>query len=112
MKIQPIVDYHDGPITGYAFWCPGCKEHHSYRTQVLSQAVADEHPHLLNRDGTFPPTWEFDSNLEFPTFSPSLLYATKQPRCHLFVQAGKIIYCSDCDHELAGQTVEMKELDR
>lgn len=112
MKIQPMVDRHDGPTTGYAFWCPGCKEHHSFRTQGLSQSDADERPYLLNRDGSFPPVWGFDGNMELPTFEPSLLYATKHPRCHLFVQAGKIVYCSDCEHELAGQTVDMEDLKR
>jgi hypothetical protein len=62
--------------------------------------------------------WQFNGNMEKPSFTPSLLntgnyYNEKtgqndiECRCHLFVTDGKIQYCSDCTHELAGQTVEL-----
>lgn len=40
--------------------------------------------------------------------------ALKDPRfrhvCHLFVTAGKIIYCNDCTHSYVGKTVDLPDL--
>jgi hypothetical protein len=88
----------------YSFYCHGCKHEHSY-------AIADENPQ-----------WQFNGNLQNPTFTPSLLntmpvknevtgiYDLEKERCHLNVTDGKIIYHKDCKHELAGQTVELAEI--
>lgn len=87
-KIQPL--YTDaGDIGLYMFWCPGCKENHAYTKG----------------------RWEFNGDFEKPTFRPSLLYGKdgERTRCHIFVTDGKIQYLSDCDHELAGQTIEMED---
>jgi hypothetical protein len=51
--------------------------------------------------------------MEKPTFNPSLLYEAQKGvvrRCHLYVREGKIAYLSDCEHRLAGQTVEMGDV--
>ena len=78
-----------GPVsTGYVFWCPGCEEAHTYDV----------------------PRWSFNGDMDKPTFTPSLLYPEKKVRCHLFVRAGKIEYCGDCGHALAGQTVDLPDL--
>lgn len=65
---------------------------------------------------------EFDGNLDCPTISPSVLctgYAhSKDPafpygkpiKCHSFVKNGMIQYLSDCEHPLAGQTIELPEI--
>jgi Family of unknown function (DUF6527) len=70
-------------------WCPGCKTHH---------------PFDLNR-------WQFDGNLEAPTFSPSLLcnadLNNDSQRCHSFVRNGRWEFCSDCWHDLKNQSVPM-----
>ena len=77
----------------YEFYCPGCKHEHPYEV----------------------PRWTWNESLENPTFSPSLLCNSTinegKFRCHLFVENGCIKYCSDCFHELKGQTVEMVVLD-
>lgn len=65
------------------FWCPAC-----------------ECAHGINN------TWSFDGDLVEPTFSPSLL-SNGVARCHLFVRRGKLEYLSDCDHALAGRTIDM-----
>lgn len=87
----------------YSFYCPGCKHEHVY---------------LVINDGS---QWQFNGNMESPTFTPSLLNVEKglnektgafdveKSRCHLFVTNGKIIYCGDCTHELKGQTIELQE---
>jgi hypothetical protein len=82
----------------YLFYCPGCQEVHPYCTKSPFDHAQ----------------WQFNGNVEKPTFTPSLLivrtlsdYVGCGPRCHLFVTDGKIAYCSDCEHGLAGQTVDM-----
>lgn len=77
----------------YAFWCPGCGCLHSFTTR---------HP---KRSG-----WEFNGDMERPTFSPSLLVWGSKPekRCHLFMRAGRIEFLKDCHHDLAGHTVDLQ----
>lgn len=74
----------------YSFYCPGCRQMHTFPVR--------------------PGGWKFNGNFDRPSFFPSLLYATKKPRCHLNLVAGQIHYCSDCDHELVGQTVLVPNL--
>ena len=78
----------DGTITAYGFWCPGCKEYHSF-------------------DVTPGRGWRFNGDIDKPTFSPSLLYPSKPIRCHLFLRNGMLQFCGDCGHELAGKTVPL-----
>lgn len=92
-----IVEY-------YSFYCPGCKQEHSYP---------------ISDDGF---GWQFNENMESPSFTPSLLntvktlnektgvYDIEYSRCHLFVTDGKIIFCGDCKHEFAGKTVELQDI--
>lgn len=83
----------------YCFvWCPGCERHHC--------------PVVAEEDGWRPSIcWDWDGNLEAPTFSPSYLeYGWEndaRERCHSFIKAGKWQFLSDCTHALAGQTVDM-----
>lgn len=103
------------------FRCPGCNELH----QV---SVGDG-------DG---PRWGYNGNPEAPTFTPSILvrsghyvpghengpcwctYAKEHPEeddgfkcsvCHSFVTDGRIQFLGDCTHALAGQTVELPDID-
>lgn len=92
---KKTVDY-------YSFYCPGCKQEHVYS---------------VFNDGS---GWQFNGDMENPTFTPSLLnripfmnkktgLMEEKERCHLYITNGKIEYCSDCYHELAGQSIELKE---
>lgn len=84
------------------FYCPGCDEPHQIDTAK----------------------WEFNGDMEKPTFSPSYLtWSDPNPkadprhdptgkyrngfRCHSFIKEGEIEYLSDCSHKLAGKTVQM-----
>lgn len=96
MKLRPFHAHGDETetIIGYFAYCPGCKMSHPIRV----------------------PQWTFNGDLERPTFSPSLLChrqqwadGTKFPQCHSFIQDGRWQFLSDCEHELAGQTVEIPE---
>lgn len=95
------------PQSRLSFHCPGCNEMHG-----------------INR------TWKFNEDFEKPTVTPSILVTgpsrfltdeeadramkgekidLPQRRCHSYVTDGKIQFLSDCNHALAGQTVELPE---
>lgn len=78
----------------YWFFCPGCGSLHGYKV------------------GNCSLSWSYSGTRIKPTFKPSLLVDSHNPksRCHLFVTDGKIQYLSDCFHELAGKTIEMEEI--
>lgn len=88
----------------YSFYCPGCEHRHVY-------SVSDDNS-----------GWNFNGNMERPSFIPSLLNTVKDKneqtgaydvetfRCHLFVTDGKIRFLGDCTHKLAGQTVELQDI--
>lgn len=79
----------------WAFKCPGCDDTHHFYTKYRGNTKFE---------------WTFNGDVDKPTFTPSLLLSRPGKRCHLFVTDGKIIYCGDCDHKLAGQTVPMEDL--
>lgn len=109
-KVRPLDDAGNA----YAFYCPGCRHEHVYYINI------DSRPH-----------WQFNGDLESPSFTPSLLnrwgkyadpnwqepddVAPDEPGswsgvCHLFVTNGVIDYCGDCTHDHNGrQAVPMKE---
>jgi len=73
------------------FWCPGCDEAHG-----ITYGARD--------------AWTWNGDLERPTFSPSVLVqGPPGTRCHSFVTDGRIQYLGDCEHALAGQTVDLPE---
>lgn len=85
----------DGSHYGWSIRCPACDDWH-----VLSG-------------------WSFDGNLERPTFTPSLLVTLRgiddcgpvEHRCHSFIRDGRIEYLGDCTHAMAGQTVDLPEME-
>lgn len=91
-----------------AFRCPGCGTFH----QVGIAPPAK-------------PVWGYNGNPDAPTFSPSVKvtypanpkasekYAEwrRERICHSFIRDGRIQFLSDCTHELAGQTVELPDLE-
>jgi hypothetical protein len=93
VKLKPVKS-DAGDLLGWSFFCPGC-----------------DHPHVYYTSGAM--TWAFNGDMAAPSFTPSLLNTCekhpdpKQRRCHLFVTAGKIIYCNDCSHDMSGQTVDL-----
>ena len=52
--------------------------------------------------------WAFNGNLESPTFSPSVKHSWPSGKqCHYFINDGRIDFCGDSTHALAGQTVPL-----
>ncbi len=112
-KIERIGTKHAGNEF-YQFFCPGCQGHHVYYVKWSPEALEERTKCGFSNT---PPAWTFDGNLDSPTFSPSLLNTWNPPSepdkkkvCHLFVRAGRIEFCGDCTHALAGKTVEMAEV--
>jgi hypothetical protein len=109
MKAEPLKVSDDGP--GYT----PCEPHEAthlricppgpYANRVLPVMIGG------TRKGT--PNWTWNGDVEKPTLKPSILTNGSEgmPRCHSFVTDGKIKFLNDCDHELAGQTLDLEEID-
>jgi hypothetical protein len=94
VKLKPVA-YSDKTIApGWRHWCPGCKGMHVIPTDSRGQANGHK--------------WTFDGNMEAPTFHPSINIVGQ---CHYWIRAGKIEYCSDSKHKLAGKTVALPDLE-
>ena len=79
----------------YFIECPGCKYMHPIH-------VGEQHRIR----------WGFNNNVDKPTFTPSLLVNSgTDQQCHSFITDGKIQFLNDCVHELAGQNVELPEIE-
>lgn len=90
-----------GTLSGdheWAFYCPGCKQYHSFVTERVSSGG---------------PEWSWNGDTEKPTFWPSLLVnGSNEKRCHSWVRDGRIEYLADCWHDMRGKTVGMAESTR
>ncbi len=84
----------DGTLHGYMFFCPGC-----------------DRPHMVDLK------WECNGDPDKPTIRPSILVHAHpdipepQPQCHSFVTDGRIQFLADSTHALAGQTVDLPDID-
>jgi len=100
LEVINLVVLEDGS-TRAEFYCPGCKSKHSPTV----------------KDGNWKgATWDFNNDLIYPTLKPILSSAFidrgKKVECHAFVKDGKIKFTKDSDHELAGETVELKPIEK
>ncbi len=79
-----------------SFRCLGCKSEHQVPI-------------------TGEPKWEWNGSLSSPTIKPSLnvTWTYGEPevtkRCHSVITDGKIAFCGDCTHTMAGQTVDLPD---
>lgn len=80
------------------WWCPGCDGAHG--VPVRGEGA-----------------WGWNGSRDKPTLTPSVHVLphdstppfTPQPRCHTFIVDGNIQFLGDCEHPLAGQTVQIPE---
>lgn len=81
------------------FKCPGCGYGHPFAIKPIA------HP-----EGK---VWEWNGSMSAPTFKPSLIINKDYPSalCHLVMTDGKIAFLDDCHHKLAGQTVDMLDVE-
>jgi hypothetical protein len=106
------------------FMCPGCKSTHEitvrsdgsgwgFNRDVNSPTFT---PSVLVRSGHYAPHAKQDGTC-WCTYNAEQIAKGEKPApfscgvCHSFVRDGKIEFLSDCTHELAGQTVELPEVD-
>lgn len=104
MKTRPVSDGKGGHY-GVRFDCPGCKEPHVVPTAATHESGK---------------AWGFNGDFERPTLTPSILVhprgvfamgaIVQTPRCHSFVRDGRIEFCSDSEHALARQTVDLPDV--
>jgi hypothetical protein len=93
MKI--IVKEVQGVGMTYRFRCPACKHDHVFSNR-----------------------WQFNGNMDRPSFTPSLLVwhdgdpgnGIKPFRCHLYLTDGQLQFLNDCTHELKGKTVPLQDI--
>lgn len=57
------------------------------------------------------PVWTWNGDTERPTLKPSLLSRTPEVTCHTWITDGKVQFLPDSTHELAGQTLDLLEVD-
>jgi hypothetical protein len=112
-KVHPLVEREGGPVLAWMIQCPACGNGHKFDVG----------------------RWQFNGNVDRPTFLPSMLvqsghyipghqgdcwctYNAEHPdgpapftcvSCHSFVRDGRIEFLSDCTHELAGKTVDLED---
>lgn len=95
-KVELLINREDEKA--YGFLCPGCNCTHIFWTQCAKG-----------------PVWKWNGDFAKPTIHPSLVYFgngnENENRCHSFVTNGRIQFLADCTHSLAGQTVELPEID-
>ena len=105
VKCLPIVDSKDsGIINGYMIECPACRFGHAFYVRAIPNGM-----------GGTTPVWQFNGNMERPTFRASMK-VTYGPRsapqiCHSFVTDGRIEFCGDCTHPYRGQTLDLPDMD-
>ncbi len=90
-QVVRVLTNQEETETSYGIFCPGC-----------------ERMHLFDK------RWNFNGDMDSPTFKPSMLVYQNHPdkpakkynhRCHSYVTDGKIQFLNDCTHELVGTTV-------
>lgn len=109
MRAKTVEDA-DGKFYGVRITCPGCKGYHLLPVTWLP-AGRVESPHVVGK-----PHWTFNGDMERPTFAPSILsrYTSESKGervCHSFVREGRIEFLNDCTHALAGQTVDLPDIE-
>lgn len=91
------------------FDCPACAG------EVLIWGDGEPHPAIpFHEVNVGAGGWSFNGDLQLPTLSPSvrtrygdhLAYT-----CHFFVKDGRIEYCADSTHKMAGQTVDLPDME-
>ena len=120
MAKEKIVTQQDGSFYGIRFDCPGCALVPDRGSKAVILPVDWTPPGLVRFPSEVKP-WGFNGDLEKPTFTPSVLshweewqgegVPPKHNICHSFVRDGQIQFLGDCTHTLAGQTVDLPELD-
>jgi hypothetical protein len=76
------------------WYCPGCQMKHHVPVGA-------------------PRGWDFNESVDNPTLDPSIRFhpTPMSPHCHSNITLGFIHFHGDSDHAMAGQVVEMVDVD-
>lgn len=105
MKAQPLQ-----AVKGGYFVCDAAEATHvrlHFPGPIPNRII----PVVLHGPRSGTPCWTWNGNVEHPTLRPSILSECPPHRCHTFVADGRVQFLSDCSHELAGQTVDLLEVE-
>ncbi|MEO7016286.1 MAG: hypothetical protein ABI067_07055 [Leifsonia sp.] len=98
MKAKPEIAHGCTEIYGYRIHCLGCNDH------IITTVGDKTKSSLLVRTGKFvDPNYEEDEAL--------VKAGLGSRNCHSFITDGKIKYLSDCNHHLAGQTIDLPKIE-
>lgn len=110
-KIKRYTALDGGYNNELGFFCPGCKCRHFINdNKTTIPNLPDSH------------IWQFNGDYDHPTISTSILtrryvwnpktkkHNLETGRCHSYITDGQIRFLPDCMHDLAGQTVELPEI--
>lgn len=110
-KIKRYTELDGGYHGELAFFCLGCNTEHFINDALTTISNLPE-SHI----------WTFNDDFDKPTIRASILtriyiqnentkvYDVEINRCHSFITDGSIQYLSDCQHKLAGQTIELPNI--
>lgn len=111
VKFFKTVEYSTKRDLGTYGWiyCLGCKGYHRLRIRMPKYPTQQE---INDQKNNVHGLWTYSGTARKPTFRASLLVNGKGEgiRCHSFITDGMIQYLDDCQHELAGQTIELPEI--
>ena len=96
-KLRSVAFDMQRERVGIAYWCPGCDESHAVCTKG---------------DSAKGPRWEWDGSIQKPNLSPSIKITSSGDGvkvCHCFIRQGRIEFCADSTHALAGKTVDLPD---
>ena len=104
-KAKPALN-QAGELVGYLIHCPGCVRSHLIYTEPWTKRWTEPDGTEKEKPGH---VWEFNGDVDSPTFSPSLDCNKSKPgsHCHSFIKAGKIQFLFDCFHDLKGRIVDL-----
>lgn len=110
-KIKRYTEEDGGYQGQLGFMCPGCGCRHWINDKETAVSnLPDGH------------IWYFNGDFDKPTIRASVLtriyifnpetnkWDREDKRCHSFITDGMIQFLGDCQHNLAGQTVELPDM--
>lgn len=117
--------WSDEELGRIRFRCPGCECSHvitvkgnapwgwngSFELPTFAPSVLTMGHEWVLDDPSAEPIWEDVPGMPGAKRDARPGHFIEVRRCHSFVTDGRIQFLSDCAHELAGQTVDLPELD-
>lgn len=110
-KAKPLK--HDAALPGYVPCEPGAATHLMLHLPgPLPNRIV---PVMIGGKRAGTPNWTWNGSVDLPTLKPSVLTrggdADNEIICHSWINDGKVQFLNDCNHDLAGQTLDLLEVE-